>query len=76
MPTCGGLTAPRLVEKLKIKSQKDVKQLAEAKEIAYKEGFYSGVMLASDIMACIRRHVYAKTSSTFKVINKDGKPYV
>jgi leucyl-tRNA synthetase len=44
-PTYGELTAPRLVEKLKIQSQKDVKQLAEAKEIAYKEGFYSGVML-------------------------------
>ncbi|KAJ8589749.1 HSP70-domain-containing protein [Rhizopogon salebrosus TDB-379] len=26
-------------------------------------------------MTCIRRHAYAKTSSTFKVINKDGKPY-
>jgi hypothetical protein len=52
MPTCGGLTAPCLVEKLKIKSQKDVKQLAEAKEIAYKEGFYSGVMLASVRSCC------------------------
>lgn len=30
---------------LKIQSQKDTKQLAEAKEIAYKEGFYSGTML-------------------------------
>ncbi|KAJ8592020.1 hypothetical protein M405DRAFT_76236 [Rhizopogon salebrosus TDB-379] len=40
MPTCGGLTAPRLIEKLKIKSQNDVKQLAEAKEIAYKDGFH------------------------------------
>jgi hypothetical protein len=47
MPTCSGLTAPRLVEKLKIQSQKNVKQLAEAKEIVYGEGFYSGVMLAS-----------------------------
>jgi leucyl-tRNA synthetase len=42
--TYSGLTAPRLVEMLKIQSQKDVKQLAEAKEIAYKEEFYSGVM--------------------------------
>ncbi|KAG1852611.1 hypothetical protein C8R48DRAFT_350172 [Suillus tomentosus] len=47
-PTYGELTAPRLVEKLKIQSQKDVKQLAEAKEIAYKEGFYSGVMLVGE----------------------------
>jgi leucyl-tRNA synthetase len=47
-PAYGDLTAPRLVEKLKIQSQKDVKQLAEAKEIAYKEGFYSGVMLVGE----------------------------
>lgn len=47
-PTYGELTAPRLVERLKIQSQKDVKQLAEAKEIAYKEGFYSGVMLVGE----------------------------
>jgi leucyl-tRNA synthetase len=46
--TYGGFTAPRLVEMLKIQSQKDVKQLAEAKEIAYKEGFYSCVMLVGE----------------------------
>ena len=34
-----------MVKKLKIQSQKDTKQLAEAKEIAYKEGFYNGTML-------------------------------
>ena len=33
-----------LVKQLKIASQKDVKQLAEAKELAYKEGFYNGTM--------------------------------
>lgn len=47
-PTYGDLTAPALVKKLKIQSQKDVKQLAEAKEIAYKEGFYSGTMLVGE----------------------------
>ncbi|KAE9383077.1 Nucleotidylyl transferase [Gymnopus androsaceus JB14] len=36
-PTYGDLTAPTI---------KDTKQLAEAKEIAYKEGFYNGTMLA------------------------------
>jgi hypothetical protein len=48
----GGLTAPSpcLVEKLRIRSQKDIKQQAEVKEIAYKEGFYSGVMLASVVV--------------------------
>ena len=42
------MTAPALVKQLKIQSQKDTKQLAEAKEIAYKEGFYSGVMLVGE----------------------------
>ena len=44
-PTYGEMAAPALVKALKIQSQKDVKQLAEAKEIAYKEGFYNGTML-------------------------------
>ncbi|TCD60815.1 cytosolic leucyl tRNA synthetase, partial [Steccherinum ochraceum] len=47
-PTYGDMTAPALVQKLKIQSAKDAKQLAEAKEIAYKEGFYSGTMLVGE----------------------------
>ncbi|KAI8379665.1 leucyl-tRNA synthetase [Radiomyces spectabilis] len=43
-PTYGNLIAPKLCELKKIHSQKDRVQLAEAKEIAYKEGFYQGVM--------------------------------
>ncbi|KAI8985496.1 leucyl-tRNA synthetase [Pilobolus umbonatus] len=43
-PTYGRLTAPKLCELKKINSQKDRNQLAEAKEIAYKEGFYQGTM--------------------------------
>ncbi|CAO3653578.1 unnamed protein product [Mucor fragilis] len=43
-PNYGNLIAPKLCEIKKINSQKDKNQLAEAKEIAYKEGFYSGVM--------------------------------
>ncbi|KIL65368.1 hypothetical protein M378DRAFT_125552 [Amanita muscaria Koide BX008] len=43
-PTYGEMTAPAIVKELKIQSQKDTKQLAEAKEIAYKEGFYNGTM--------------------------------
>lgn len=42
------MVAPALCEKLKINSQKDTKQLAEAKEIAYKDGFYQGIMLVGD----------------------------
>ncbi|KAL0260543.1 cytosolic leucyl tRNA synthetase [Diplodia seriata] len=43
-PTYGDFIAKALVEKMKINSPKDAKQLAEAKELAYKEGFYQGTM--------------------------------
>ncbi|EHK98238.1 putative Leucyl-tRNA synthetase, cytoplasmic [Glarea lozoyensis 74030] len=44
-PSYGDLTAPFLVKKLKISSPKDKKQLEEAKELAYKEGYYQGTMV-------------------------------
>ena len=47
-PAYGNLVAPFLVKKMKINSPKDVKQLAEAKELAYKEGYYKGTMLIGD----------------------------
>ncbi|KAK7441730.1 cytosolic leucyl tRNA synthetase [Stygiomarasmius scandens] len=47
-PTYGDLIAPAVVKQLKIQSQKDTKQLTEAKDIAYKEGFYNGTMLVGD----------------------------
>lgn len=47
-PTYGDLTAKALVEKMKINSQKDKLLLAEAKDIAYKEGFNNGKMLLGD----------------------------
>jgi leucyl-tRNA synthetase len=47
-PSYGNLTAPFLVKKMKINSPKDAKQLAEAKELAYKEGYYKGMMLVGD----------------------------
>ncbi|KXT13641.1 hypothetical protein AC579_4981 [Pseudocercospora musae] len=47
-PTYGNLTAKALVEKMKINSPKDAKQLAEAKAEAYKEGFYKGTMIYGD----------------------------
>jgi leucyl-tRNA synthetase len=43
-PSYGSLAAPFLVKKLKIASPKDTKQLEQAKELAYKEGYYQGVM--------------------------------
>lgn len=47
-PTYGDLCAPTLLTALKVQSQRDTKQLTEAKELAYKEGFYSGTMLVGD----------------------------
>ncbi|KAJ3062890.1 cytosolic leucyl tRNA synthetase [Podochytrium sp. JEL0797] len=44
-PNFGNLAAVAAVEQLKITSQKDKEQLAKAKEVVYKEGFYSGVLL-------------------------------
>lgn len=47
-PSYGNLTAKKLCEDMKINSPKDVKQLAEAKDLAYKEGFYKGKMVIGD----------------------------
>ncbi|TIB36099.1 hypothetical protein E3P84_01047 [Wallemia ichthyophaga] len=47
-PTYGDLTAKALCEKFKVQSPKDAKNLVEAKEIAYKEGFYGGVMVTGE----------------------------
>ncbi|KAK1820914.1 cytosolic leucyl tRNA synthetase [Friedmanniomyces endolithicus] len=47
-PSYGNLTAKFLVDKMKISSPKDAKQLAEAKDLAYKEGFYQGKMIYGD----------------------------
>jgi leucyl-tRNA synthetase len=44
----GDMSAPALVKQLKIQSQKDTKLLAEAKELAYKEGYYNGEMVIGD----------------------------
>ena len=46
--TYGNMTAPALVEALKIQSQKDKIRLAEVKEVAYKEGFYNGTMIVGE----------------------------
>lgn len=47
-PSYGDKTAEFLVKKMKINSPKDTRPLAEAKELAYKEGFYQGTMLIGD----------------------------
>ncbi|KAA1070699.1 cytosolic leucyl tRNA synthetase [Puccinia graminis f. sp. tritici] len=43
-PEFGEMSAPKLVSTLKIDSPKDAAKLAEAKERAYKAGFYQGIM--------------------------------
>jgi leucyl-tRNA synthetase len=45
IPEFGDLTAVKLVDDLKIKSQKDKDLLKQAKDAAYKKGFYDGKML-------------------------------
>ena len=47
-PSYGNLTAKFLVEELKINSPKDTKPLAQAKDLAYKEGYYKGKMLIGE----------------------------
>lgn len=47
-PAYGNLAAKFLVEKMKIQSPKDATALAEAKDLAYKEGFYNGTMLVGE----------------------------
>lgn len=47
-PSYGNRAAPFLVKKMKINSPKDAKQLSEAKDLAYKEGYYKGTMLVGD----------------------------
>lgn len=46
----GDMAAEVLCTQFKIQSQRDTKQLAEAKDLAYKEGFYSGIMSTGDFV--------------------------
>lgn len=47
-PEYGDMAAEFLCNKFKIQSQRDIKQLAEAKDLAYKAGFYNGTMTTGD----------------------------
>ena len=46
VPGMGTHVAKQICEEMDIKSQNDTQKLAEAKEIAYKKGFYEGIMIA------------------------------
>lgn len=48
VPEFGDLSAPTIVDQLKIVSQNDKDKLAEAKEKVYKAGFYAGTLLVGE----------------------------
>lgn len=48
IPGIGTLSAPTLVEKLKIKSQNDKHLLGVAKDECYTKGFATGIMVVGD----------------------------
>ncbi|KAF2432050.1 leucyl-tRNA synthetase [Tothia fuscella] len=79
-PSYGKLTAQFLVEKLKINSPKDAKQLAEAKDEAYKEGFYKGVMIYGEFSGKpvqeakeLVREALIKSGDAFAYAEPDGQ---
>jgi len=45
VPDLGNLSAITACDQFKVNSQNDAKQLADAKEMTYKKGFYDGIML-------------------------------
>ncbi|KAK3384276.1 hypothetical protein B0T24DRAFT_78771 [Lasiosphaeria ovina] len=78
-PEYGNMIAPTLIKKLKINSPKDERQLLEAKELAYKTGFYSGKMVfgpfadtpVQEAKALIR-HQLLESGDAFVYCEPDG----
>ncbi|XP_047126079.1 leucine--tRNA ligase, cytoplasmic isoform X1 [Hydra vulgaris] len=48
VPDLGNLSAVVACDMFKVNSQNDTKQLADAKELTYKKGFYDGIMLVEE----------------------------
>lgn len=48
VPELGDMAAIEACKKFKVNSQNDTKQLADAKELTYKLGFYQGLMLCDE----------------------------
>ncbi|KAF2711963.1 leucyl-tRNA synthetase [Pleomassaria siparia CBS 279.74] len=79
-PSYGNLTAKFLVEELKIQSPKDTKKLEEAKEKAYKEGFYKGKMIYGEFTGkkvedakTLVRNQLIESGDAFAYAEPDGK---
>ncbi|KAF2190873.1 leucyl-tRNA synthetase [Zopfia rhizophila CBS 207.26] len=79
-PTYGNLTAPKLVAELKIQSPKDTKKLEEAKDKAYREGFYKGTMIYGDFKGkpveqakLLVRQQLIDSGDAFNYAEPDGK---
>lgn len=76
----GNLTAKTLVEEMKINSPKDVKQLADAKAVAYKYDFYQGKMIYGEFAGkpvqeakpLVAKHLL-DTGNAFKYAEPDGQ---
>lgn len=76
----GNLTAKALYEQMKINSPKDVKQLTEAKAIAYKYDFYQGTMIYGEFAGkpvqeakpLVAKHLL-ETGQAFKYAEPDGQ---
>ncbi|KAL2023610.1 hypothetical protein VTK56DRAFT_1767 [Thermocarpiscus australiensis] len=78
-PEYGNTIAPALVKKLKISSPRDERQLLEAKELAYKTGFYQGTMVfgpfagkAVQEAKALIRHQLLDSGEAFVYCEPDG----
>ncbi|KAI9681248.1 MAG: cytosolic leucyl tRNA synthetase [Caeruleum heppii] len=71
-PTYGDLAAPSLVKQLKINSPKDTKLLADAKALAYKEGYYQGVMLVGEFAG---KKVSEAKDQVHKMLERNGDAF-
>ncbi|KAH3902347.1 leucine--tRNA ligase CDC60 SCDLUD_002167 [Saccharomycodes ludwigii] len=69
----GDLTAKTLCEELKIRSPKDTNQLAEAKKLAYKEDYYTGVMIYGSYKG---EKVEVAKNKVKENLIKEGKAFV
>ena len=71
-PSYGDLSAPFLVKQMKINSPKDTKQLEEAKDLVYKEGYYQGVMLVGEFKG---KKVSDVKESVHKKLQENGEAF-